>query len=148
MDIADLVAADGVIAGLRATGKRQVLEELARRAAAAVGLDTGTVLSALLQREELGSTGVGKGIAIPHARMPGISTPFVLLAQLERPIDFAAIDDQPVDLVCLLLTPAGAASEHLPALACISRRLREKTIADRLRGARDGGALHAILTCA
>ena len=145
MDITDLIAADGVIVGLRARDKRQVLDELARRAAAALGIDAGAILAALLAREELGSTGVGKGIAVPHARMPGISRPFALLARLERPIDFAAVDDLPVDLACLLLTPATATVEHLPALACISRRLREKGVADRLRSARDSAALYAIL---
>jgi PTS system nitrogen regulatory IIA component len=146
MEIADVIAPAGVVVGLRARDKRQVLEELIRRAAAGLGLDSGAVFALLFAREELGSTGVGRGIAIPHARVPGLSRVFGLLARLERPVDFAAIDDQPVDLVCLLLTPAAAAADHLPALACVSRRLREKAVADRLRTARDGVALYAALT--
>jgi PTS system nitrogen regulatory IIA component len=147
MEIADVIAPAGVVVGLRARDKRQVLEELTRRAAAGLGLDSGVVFALLLAREELGSTGVGRGIAVPHARVPGLSRVCGLLARLERPVDFAAIDDKPVDLVCLLLTPAAAAAaDHLPALACVSRRLREKAVADRLRTARDGAALYAALT--
>lgn len=146
MEVADFIAPAGVVVGLRAKDKRQVLEELANRAGVAVGLASATLLAPLLAREELGSTGVGKGIAVPHARIPGLSRVFGLIARLERPVDFAAIDDRPVDLICLLLTPATAAADHLPALACISRRLRETIVADRLRAARDGVALYAALT--
>jgi nitrogen PTS system EIIA component len=146
MEVADFIAPAGVVVGLRAKNKRQVLEELARRAAAAVDLESGAILGPLLAREELGSTGVGKGIAVPHARIPGLLRVFGLLARLERPVDFAAIDDQPVDLICLLLTPAAATADHLPALACVSRRLREKAVADRLRTARDGTTVYATLT--
>ena len=146
MQIGELIAAEGVIAGLRVRDKRQALEELSHRAATALGLDPGAILAPLLAREELGSTGVGKGIAIPHARIAGLSRPFALFAKLERSIDFAAVDDQPVDLVCLLLTPERAGAEHLPALACVSRRLREREVAERLRRAKDDASLYAILT--
>lgn len=148
MQVADFIAPAGVVVGLRAKDKRQVLEELARRAGAAVGLDLGAILGPLLTREDLGSTGVGKGIAVPHARIPGLARVFGLVARLERPVDFAAIDDRPVDLICLLLTPAAAAADHLPALACVSRRLREVAVAERLRAAHDGAALYAALTAA
>ena len=146
MEVADLIAPAGVVVGLRAKDKRQVLEELAQRAGAAVGLASGALLAPLLAREALGSTGVGKGIAVPHARIPGLARLFGMIARLELPVDFAAIDDRPVDLVCLLLTPAAATADHLPALACISRRLRETVVADRLRVARDGATLYAALT--
>jgi nitrogen PTS system EIIA component len=146
MEIANLIAPDGVVAGLRAKDKRQVLEELSRRAAAALGLDSATILAALVAREQLGSTGVGKGIAVPHARIPGLPRSFGLFVRLERPIDFTAVDDQPVDLLFLLLTSEAAGAEHLPALACVSRRLREKDVAERLRRAKDGGALYSALT--
>ena len=146
MEIADLIAPEGAIHGLGARDKRQALEELARRAGGAVGLDSTSILGLLLAREELGSTGVGKGIAIPHARITGLARPFGLLARLIRPIDFAAIDERPVDLVCLLLTPATAAAAHLPALACLSRRLREPGVAERLRSARDQTGLYATFT--
>jgi nitrogen PTS system EIIA component len=146
MDIAELITAERIALDIRARDKPQALEELARRAAGAVGLDHQAILTALAVREELGSTGVGKGIAVPHARIAGLSRVFALLARLERPIDFAAIDDQPVDLICLLLTPASDASGHLPALACISRRLRERNVADRLRQTKDAASFRAILT--
>jgi PTS system nitrogen regulatory IIA component len=146
MEIRDFIAPEGAIHGLGARDKRQTLEELSRRAAAALGLDSAAILAPLLAREELGSTGVGRGIAIPHARIPGLTRPFGLLARLARAIDFAAIDERPVDLVCLLLTPASAAAAHLPALACLSRRLREPGVAERLRSARDQTGLYAIFT--
>jgi PTS system nitrogen regulatory IIA component len=146
MEIRDFIAPEGAIQGLGARDKREALEELSRRAAAALGLDSAAILAPLLAREELGSTGVGGGIAIPHARIPGLSRPFGLLARLARAIDFAAIDERPVDLVCLLLTPASAAGAHLPALACLSRRLREPAVAERLRSARDQAGLYAIFT--
>ena len=146
MEVADFVTPATVVIGLRAKDKHQLLDEIARRAATALGLEPAAILEPLLAREALGSTGVGRGIAIPHARIAGLPRLFGLLARLERPVDFTAIDDQPVDLVCLLLTPASAAAEHLPALACLSRRLREKGVADRLRAARDGAALYAALT--
>ena len=146
MEVADFVTPAMVVIGLRAKDKHQLLDEIARRAATALALEPAAILEPLLAREALGSTGVGRGIAIPHARIAGLPRLFGLLARLERPVDFTAIDDQPVDLVCLLLTPASAAGEHLPALACLSRRLREKGVADRLRAARDSDALYAALT--
>ena len=146
IEVADFIAPTGVVVGLRAKDKRQLVEELAHRAGAMVGLDSGAILRLLHAREDLGSTGVGKGIAVPHARVPGLRSVFGLLVRLEQPIDFAAVDDQPVDLVCLLLKPAAATADYLPALACVSRRLREKTVADRLRAAWDGAALYAALT--
>jgi PTS system nitrogen regulatory IIA component len=146
MELADFIAPAAVVTGLGAKDKRQLLEELSRRAAAALGLQSAAILEPLLAREALGSTGVGRGIAVPHARIAGLPRLFGFVARLERGIDFTAIDDQPVDLVCLLLTSASAAAPHLPALACLSRRLREKGVADRLRAARDSGALYAALT--
>jgi nitrogen PTS system EIIA component len=146
MQIADFIAPEGVLHGLGARDKRGVLEELSQRAAAALGLDKAAILVPLLAREELGSTGMGRGIAIPHARIAGLSRPHGLLVRLSRPIDFAAIDESPVDLVCLLLTPASAEAAHLPALACLSRRLRETGVAERLRAARDAGGLYAAFT--
>ena len=146
MEVTDFIAPEGAINGLGARDKRQALEELSRRAAAALGLDSAGILAPLLAREELGSTGVGRGIAIPHARIPGLARPFGLLARLARAIDFASIDERPVDLVCLLLTPDSAAAAHLPALACLSRRLREPGVAERLRTARDQAGLYATFT--
>jgi PTS system nitrogen regulatory IIA component len=145
MEVADFIAPAGVIVGLHARDKRQVLEEVAQRAAIDLGLETGAILGPLLAREELGSTGVGRGIAVPHARIAGLSRLYGLIARLERAVDFAAIDDQPVDLACLLLTPGGVPAEHLPALAAVSRRLGDKSVADRMRAARTGEDLYAVL---
>ncbi|MBV9459050.1 MAG: PTS sugar transporter subunit IIA [Bradyrhizobium sp.] len=118
---------------VRAHEKRQVLSELAKQAAPALNIPPEIVRDALLQREELGSTGMGNGIAIPHARFDQMRTPFGLLARLKPAIPFEAIDDQPVDLVFLLLLPKAANGENLKALTCIARRLRDPAIATALR---------------
>jgi PTS system nitrogen regulatory IIA component len=145
MDMADLIRPDRVIADLRAPDKAQLLNELSRRAAKALGIDTQIVLDALRRREGLGTTGIGQGIAIPHARVEALQQIFGLFAHLEHTIDFAAIDAQPVDLVFLLLTPENAGNEHLAALACVSRRLRDHDVAQGLRAIRDGRTLYAQL---
>jgi PTS system nitrogen regulatory IIA component len=145
MGIADLVAPGRVLTGLRAADKPGVIEALAGRAAAALGLDPAVMCRELLERERLGSTGVGRGTAIPHARLAGIAAPYGLLARLERPVDFEAIDGRPVDLVFLLLSPPGAGAEHLKALAAISRVTRDGATLERLRGARSRDALAAVL---
>jgi len=146
MVIADLLGPGAVLGAVHASGKPALLKLLAERAADSLGLDAAAIAAALDAREQLGSTGVGQGIAMPHARIAGLTKPFGLLARLERPIDFAAIDEKPVDLVFLLLTPPAETGVHLGALACASRRLREKNVARRLRGARDGAELYAVLT--
>jgi PTS system nitrogen regulatory IIA component len=133
------------MAGLRAADKAQLLEELSRRAAAALGIDPRTVLAALQSREALGSTGLGRGFALPHARLPGLTRFFGLFVRLARPIDFAAIDGAPVDLVFLLLGPTDAPKAHLAALAAISRPLRDTGFTAALRRARDAEAMHALL---
>jgi PTS system nitrogen regulatory IIA component len=145
MELADFLKPDGIIAGLRPANKAQLLRELARRAAPATGLEGQTILDALLAREDLGSTGVGHGIAVPHARIDGLSHMYGLFARLDKAIDFAAIDEQPVDLVCLLLIPSGAGSEHLAALAAVSRRLRDMEVLRRLRTQKDPRALFNAL---
>jgi PTS system nitrogen regulatory IIA component len=144
MDIAELIAPAQVLADLRAGDKAQVLREIGRRAATALGLDARLVVDALAAREAMGSTGVGLGIAVPHARLAGIVRPFGLFARLARPVDFAAIDGKPVDLVFLLVTPASGSGDHLAALACVSRRLRDVAVATALRAA-DGGMLYQRL---
>lgn len=146
MDIRDIIEPAQTIAGLQASDKAQLLQELAYRAARALNLDTDAILGPLLDREVLGSTGVGSGIALPHARIPGLDVPFGFFARLERPIDFASVDERPVDLVFLLLTPLKASSnEHLAALACVSRRLRQGAIAGALRKAASSEALYRTL---
>jgi PTS system nitrogen regulatory IIA component len=145
MNIGEVIRPGQVIVGLRVADKAQLLQELARRAAAVVALDQRAILDALQARENLGSTGLGKGFALPHARLAALPAPFGLFARLARAIDFASIDDRPVDLVILLLTPAGAGNEHLATLAALSRPLRDEAFVRRVRQAPDATALHGLL---
>lgn len=145
MNIADLITPDRVFIGLKAADKSRLLAELSRRAASAAGLPSQDIQRALETREALGSTGVGAGVAIPHARFPGLARFVGLFARLERRLDFNAVDEQPVDLVFLLLVPTDAAGEHLKALACVSRRLRAPDVAAGLRRAADAVELYAAL---
>src|SRR6185312_8809676 len=117
MTIGDIIPRDHVIVDLRIADKAQLLQELARRAAVALGLDQRVIFGVLQAREALGSTGLGRGFALPHARLAGLTSAFALFARLARPIEFAAIDERPVDLVILLLTPDSAGSQHLATLA-------------------------------
>jgi PTS system nitrogen regulatory IIA component len=145
MDIADLVAPDSVFAHLHATSKKEALQVLAQRAADLTGLHQHAIFDALLQRERLGTTGIGDGIAIPHGRLPNLARLFGLFARLDTPIDFDAVDGRPVDLVFLLLAPESAGGDHLSALARISRLLRDRRVCDRLRRSRSGGEVLALL---
>jgi PTS system nitrogen regulatory IIA component len=145
MVIVELLAPADVIVGLRVNSKDALIRDLARRAAAATGIDAGVIANALVSREQLGSTGLGKGFALPHARVPGLTRFFGAFARLARPIDYQAIDAAPVDLVFLLLIPAGAENEHVAALAAISRRLRNTEILAGVRKAATAAALHALL---
>ena len=146
MEIADLVTPASVIANLRAANKRQALQELAKRGAALTGRHERAVFEVLLERERLNTTGIGNGTALPHGRLPDLPRLYGLFARLERPIDFEAIDNQPVDLIFMLLTPAGAGADHLKALARISRLLRDKAMCDKLRGTDRADALYALLS--
>jgi len=146
MEIADLITPGTVVARLRANNKKQLLHELARRGAAATGVHERRVFDALLERERLGSTGVGNGIAIPHARLAEVTGLHGLFARLYPAVDFDAVDEQPVDLVFLLLAPESAGADHLKALARVSRLLRDRQICDKLRGAEQPEALYALLT--
>lgn len=146
MEIADILQPDGIIANLRAANKRQALQELAKRAAQLTGKHERAVFDVLLERERLGSTGIGHGTAVPHGRMPDLPRIHGLFARLEKPIDFDAIDNQPVDLIFLLLTPANSGADHLKALARISRLLRDKAVCDKLRGTDRADALYVLLT--
>lgn len=146
MEIEDLLNPSGVIAKLRATSKKQVLQELAKRAAEATGLPERQIFEVLLERERLGTTGVGNGIAIPHGKLPGLQQLFGMFARLETPVDFDAIDEQPVDLIFLLLAPEAAGADHLKALARVSRLLRDRSVCEKLRGANRVDAIYALLT--
>ena len=145
MLLTDLVAPNAIIPALKVTGKKQVLAELAVKAAELSGQNERAILEILQQREKLGSTGVGNGIAIPHGKLPKLTKLFGPFARLERPVDFEALDGQPVDLVFLLLAPEGAGADHLKALARVARLLRDPDIARKLRDSRDAEALYAVL---
>lgn len=144
--LSDLLAPDAVLPTLKVNSKKQAIQELAEKAAQLAGLPEREIFETLLQRERLGSTGVGNGIAIPHGKLPKIGRLFGLFARLERPIDFDALDSEPVDLVFLLLAPEAAGADHLKALARVARVLRDPQTAAKLRATRDAAALHALLT--
>ena len=149
MDIAELLLPQGVIANLRVATKKQALQELAKRAAEMPELKgrigERDVFEVLLERERLGTTGVGAGIAIPHGKLPRLERLHGLFAKLDRPIDFEAIDEQPVDLIFVLLAPEAAGADHLKALARIARLLRDSTVAHKLRATHDAESLYAVL---
>ncbi len=146
MDIVDLLTPRGVIAQLRATSKKQVLQELARRAAAMADIPERRIYDVLAERERLGTTGIGSGIAVPHGKLAELTRLYGLFARLERPIPFEAIDNQPVDLVFVLLAPLDAGADHLKALARVSRLLRDHVTCEKLRGTDNADALYALLT--
>jgi nitrogen PTS system EIIA component len=145
MPLNDLVAPSAIIPVLKVNGKKQLLQELAAKAAELSGQNERAIFEILLQREKLGSTGVGNGIAIPHGKLARLNKLFGLFARLERPVDFEALDGQPVDLVFLLLAPEGAGADHLKALARVARMLRDPDVARKLRDSRDAEALYAVL---
>jgi PTS system nitrogen regulatory IIA component len=146
MSLNDLVAANAILPALKVNSKKQALQELSARAAELTGLAERDVFDTLLQRERLGSTGVGAGIAIPHGKLPKFDRLFGLFARLDRPIDFDALDGEPVDLVFLLLAPETAGADHLKALARVARVLRDTAVAQKLRASRDAPAIYAVLT--
>jgi PTS system nitrogen regulatory IIA component len=146
MDITGLLAPEAVLPPLRAHSKKQLLHELAARAAEHTGLPERRILETLTERERLGSTGMGQGIAIPHGRLSGLPRIVGMFARLELPIPYDAIDDQPVDLVFLLLSPEEAGADHLKALARVSRLLRNHATCEKLRAASKPEVLYAVLT--
>ncbi len=145
MEISELITVDCVTADLRASSKKQAIQGLSRRAAEITGLHERAVFDVLMEREKLGTTGVGNGIAIPHGKLANLNRMHGLFARLERPIDFQAIDAQPVDLIFLLLAPETAGADHLKALSRVSRLLRDKEVCRKLRGTKNDEALYALL---
>src|ERR1700737_1242953 len=137
MKISDLLSPTDVMSDVRASNKRMLLQELAAKAASNLGLGVDRVAPYLLQREELGSTGIGGGVAIPHARLPDLQRPYGLLAKLKQGIEFDAIEGPRVDIVFTLLLPAAAENGQLEPLALVARKLRAPEILVRLRGARN-----------
>lgn len=146
MELSQILGVEAVRAPLKATSKKRLLQELADFAADLYRLPSETIYKALLDRESLGPTGVGRGVAIPHARFAGVDRVLGLFVRLEKPVDFEAIDRQPVDLVFTLLAPESAGAEHLKALARVSRTLRSEAVCAKLRSTYDPSALYAILT--
>ena len=145
MPLNDLVAPQAIIPALKVISKKQAIQELAAKAAELTGQNERAVFEVLLQREKLGTTAVGYGVAIPHGKLPKLTRMFGLFARLDRAIDFEALDGQPVDLVFLLLAPEGAGADHLKALARVERLLRGQDTANKLRAARDAEAIYAVL---
>ncbi len=145
MPLTDLVASNAVIPALKVNNKKQAIQELAARAAELTGQAERAILEILQQREKLGSTAVGNGVAIPHGKLPKLTRLFGLFAKLQKPIDFDALDGEPVDLVFLLLAPEGAGADHLKALARVARLLRDGEVARKLRESRDAAAMYAVL---
>lgn len=137
MDLSDLLAPGGIFPAFEATTKKQALFDLAQRAAEITAIDARTIYDTLLQRERLGSTGLGRGIAIPHVKLAGLPGIVCLFARMAKPIDFESLDDEPVDLIFLLLAPEHAGGDHLKALARISRLVREPSVLERIRAAKD-----------
>ena len=146
MSLNDLLTPDAVIASLRVNGKKQALQELSDRAAEVSGLPAREIFDSILQRERLGPTGVGDGIAIPHGKLARCERIFGIFARLERPIDFEALDGLPVDLIFLLIAPESAGADHLKALATIARKLRNPNLAAQLRATRDASAIYSMMT--
>jgi PTS system nitrogen regulatory IIA component len=146
MEIVDLLAPEAVIPALKAPGKKQLLQELAHHAARLTQIPERRIFETLNERERLGSTGMGQGIAIPHGRIAGLNRICGLFARLETPVGYEAVDDQPVDLVFLLLAPESAGADHLKALARVSRLLRHQPTCEKLRAATKPEVIYALLT--
>ena len=146
MNISDLLAPEAVLSGLKVQSKKQLLQELSARAHAQTGIPERRIFETLIERERLGTTGVGQGIAIPHGRIAAAKKITGVFARLDTAIDYEAVDSQPVDLVFMLLAPQDAGADHLKALARVSRLLRNQAACEKLRAATSAEALYAILT--
>jgi PTS system nitrogen regulatory IIA component len=146
MSLKDFLNADAILPSLKVNSKKQALQELSEKAASVSGIPAREIFDALLQRERLGSTGVGNGIAIPHGKLAKAGRIFGVFARLERPIDYEALDGAPVDLIFLLIAPETAGADHLKALARTARILRDPVVTAKLRATRDSAALYTMLT--
>jgi PTS system nitrogen regulatory IIA component len=146
MDLGDLIVPEAILPAMKANTKKQVLQELSEKAAEQTGLSEREIFETVLQRERLGSTGVGNGIAIPHGKLGSLTKLIGVFGRLSRPIEFDALDDQPVDLVFLLLAPEGAGADHLKALSKIARLLRNPETVARLRASRDSATIYSLMT--
>ena len=145
MHLSDFLDFDAIKTGLPGGSKKALLQQLANLAGARLELDSAAILSSVTEREQLGSTGFGQGVAIPHGKIEGLKRIYCLFVRLAEPLDYKAIDGRPVDLVFLLLSPPDAGAEHLKALAAISRVTRHAATLEKMRGARSRDALAAVL---
>ena len=145
MQLSEFLDFDAIKTALSGGNKRSLLQQLANLAGQRLGRDPAEILASIVERERLGSTGFGQGVAIPHGKIEGLGRIYGLFVRLSEPLDYKAIDGQPVDLVFLLLSPADAGAEHLKALAAISRVIRHAPTLAKIRGARSGDALAAVL---
>ncbi len=148
MELNDIITPERVLANLKPNSKKQLIQELAEAGAAHLGLDVEIVFDTLLEREHLGSTGVGNGVAIPHGKIAGIDGIIGVFAQLSKPIDFDSMDDQPVDIAFMLLAPEGSGAEHLKCLSRIARVLRNQATLASIRNTTDPDAIYSLLTAA
>jgi len=146
MELSDILSTGSVVACAKVASKRQLLQLLADKIADKIGVEPHLIFDTLVAREKLGSTGLGNGIAIPHGKLEGLSGVTAVFARLEQPVDFDAVDDQPVDLAIMLLAPAGSGADHLKALARVARLMRTETIVEQLRATRDSSKLYEVLT--
>jgi len=146
MELNSIISPQAILANLKSNSKKLLLQELAEAGSVQTGIDAQAILERLLEREHLGSTGVGNGVAIPHAKLPDIDGIIGVFAKLDRPISFEAIDDQPVDIVFMLLAPEGSGAEHLKALSRIARVLRDQNTLSGLRNASNADAIYSLLT--
>ena len=146
MEIINLITSESISPALKVTSKKHALQEISKRMAESYSLAEREIFETLLAREKLGSTGVGNGIAIPHGKIQNLDFLRSYFARLERPVEFDAVDERPVDLVFLLLAPEGSGADHLKALAKVSRLMRNKIVCEKLRGSDTSEALYALLT--
>lgn len=145
MTLSDILTVEAIIPGLRASGKKLALQKICELAAKDIGLNARDIFEAVMEREKLGSTGVGGGVAIPHARLPGLKSVRGWFARLDTPIEFESVDDEKVDLIFLLLAPEQAGADHLKALARVSRLFRREDVRRRLRETHSAAAAYALL---
>ena len=146
MEITNLLEREGVVASMKVSSKKQTLQELAEVAARVTGLKERLIFDTLLERERLGTTGVGHGIAIPHGKLAELDRLHAIFARLDKPVEFDSVDDAPVDLIFLLLAPESAGADHLKALARVSRLLRNDSVCEKLRGTDDVDTIYSLLT--
>ena len=146
MTLADIIDARAILPGVKAQNKKQLLQELSQSLSSLVAIDARVIFDSLLQREKLGSTGLGQGIAIPHGRLPSITRVYGVFARLVNPIPFESVDGEPVDLVFALISPEHAGADHLTALARVSRLFRDSATLKKLRGTENTDGIYAILT--